>query len=63
MAKGVATHKKFGALIILEFQIANKFYLAKLTLGDVIKHYRETRSIDVAGKSRGCPQTKVKEIW
>lgn len=64
MTRGVATNKKLREIIISQYcrgnsmqKVANDLNIAKSTVGDIIKKYSETASIDVRGKSLGRPRT------
>lgn len=63
MARGVATNKKLREIIISQYsrgksmqKISNDLNIAKSTIGDIIKKYGETASLDVRGKSSGRPR-------
>lgn len=60
MVRGIATNKKIRELIIKKYclgkkirEIADELDLAKSTVGDILKHYRESGSVQIKGKSLG----------
>lgn len=63
MARGVPTSRKVREIIIQLYakgkslnKIAEELSMSKSTVGDIVKRYGETSTIDVLGKSPGRPQ-------
>lgn len=62
MARGRATNLKVREIIVRRYskgesmnQIAKELFMPKSTVGDIIKKYGETGSLEVVGKSPGRP--------
>ncbi|KAL1492126.1 hypothetical protein ABEB36_012615 [Hypothenemus hampei] len=63
MGRGKAINAQLRQLIVKKYctgrrimQIANELGLSKSTVSDILKHYRETGSIAIKGKSTGRPR-------